>query len=46
MRDSQVFITEQGVYPSKEQYHQIYYDKIDDIKRVAEGTLDNERLIN
>jgi hypothetical protein len=46
MRDSQVFITEQGVYPSKEQYHQIYYDKIDDIKRVAEGTLDEEKLIN
>jgi len=35
MRDDVDFITEQGVYPSRKNFYQKYYDKIDDIYQIA-----------
>ena len=38
----QFYVKDEGVYPSKEKYHQLYYDKIDEIKQEALELYDRE----
>ena len=42
----QFYVKEDGVYPSKEKYHQLYYDKIDEIKQEALELYDRENPDN